>query len=138
MDLRWNCKSYKPECDANTECKDCSEFEPKERLSAGVGSYAPTGHIILPSKLSNWRPEGWKPDYTVTILETVDSGDLAHYTNVIIKSAFEAGADAMLGAVSEEIEKVENPYVPIRSGTSDADRANTFESCRQKILALLK
>ena len=38
----------------------------------------------------------------------------------------------------EEIAKVENPYVPIRSGTSDADRANTFESCRQKILALLK
>ena len=46
--------------------------------------------------------------------------------------------DQILSYQSEEIEKVENPYVPIRSGTSDADRANTFESCRQKILALLK
>ena len=47
-------------------------------------------------------------------------------------------ADQILTLISEEIKKVENPYIPIRSGTSDADRANTFESCRQKILAQLK
>ena len=47
-------------------------------------------------------------------------------------------SDHIRSFLSKEIQKVENPYVPIRSGTSDADRANTFESCHQKILALLK
>jgi hypothetical protein len=38
----------------------------------------------------------------------------------------------------EEIEGMENPYMPIRAGTDDADRVNTFESCRQAILEKLR
>ena len=44
----------------------------------------------------------------------------------------------ILSLITTEIEKVGNPYMPIRSGTSDADRNSTFESCRNKILNLLK
>ena len=47
-------------------------------------------------------------------------------------------ADQILSLITTEIEKVGNPYMPIRSGTSDADRNSTFESCRNKILNLLK
>ena len=46
--------------------------------------------------------------------------------------------DQILSLITTEIEKVGNPYMPIRSGTSDADRNSTFESCRNKILNLLK
>ena len=47
-------------------------------------------------------------------------------------------AGRILSLITTEIEKVGNPYMPIRSGTSDADRNSTFESCRQAILNLLK
>jgi len=51
--------------------------------------------------MNNWRPEDWNPDYTITLLEDANSGDVAQYTNVIVKSAYEAGADAMLEALKE-------------------------------------
>lgn len=47
----------------------------------------------------SWRPENWKPDYTIKILGDTQSDDLANYTDTIVISAYEAGADAMLEAL---------------------------------------
>lgn len=77
----------------------------------------------------NWRPEGWKNPYLVEPHSSV-----ARTSDAPI---YEAGADAMLEAIREEIEKVENPY--LRAGFQyPKEYEFCFERCRQEILALLK
>ena len=73
----------------------------------------------------NWRPEGWE---TVLVGTRIYKGELLRTTT----DAFEAGADAMLDALSSEIEKMENPYL-----VTDIYH-KLFEKCRQKILAIFK
>jgi len=80
--------------------------------------------------MSKWRPEGWKECDTSEIFGEADSDREA------VEIAFEAGADAMLMKVSEEIEKVENPYREIIPYSSNCGLA--FERCRVVILALFK
>ena len=71
--------------------------------------------------MSKWRPEGWKNPYMGKV-----GGDLGN--------VHEAGADAMLEAVCQEIEKVENLYDPIHAGL----HYHGFETARKKILARLR
>jgi len=89
--------------------------------------------------MSNWRPEGWAT-HSVKSYTHKDAKDCTG------REIFEAGADAMLEAISEEIEKVENPYPPTRK-CADEDGAiqeyvnvshTRVEEFRQEILALLK
>ena len=83
--------------------------------------------------MNNWRPEGWKNEHIASA-----SGKPIYPEYQL----FEAGADAMLIKIREEIEKVELPKYK-KSWTSDGE---IFEDClapvtpedtRQKILDLL-
>lgn len=78
--------------------------------------------------MSNWRPEGWNNPHITKV----------SYKDSLEERIFEAGADAMLGAICEEIKKVENrqPYdSPYREIQCEYI---AFEVCRQKILCLFK
>jgi len=93
--------------------------------------------------MSDWRPEEWKnPNKTFAEnLKGASPLDILH--SVRIAEAFEAGADAMLKAISEEIEKVELAKYK-KSWTSDGEKFTdclmpvTPEDTRQTILALLR
>jgi len=76
-------------------------------------------------KGNSWRPEGWENPYTV-------NPQLKDYP----KNAFEQGADAMLKAISEEIEKELNGRE--EDMIADIDYKEGWLDCRHWILALLK
>lgn len=81
--------------------------------------------------MSKWRPEGWKNPFSIS--SGADPADGERFVD------YEAGADAMLGAVCEEIEKKENPYPKYLFAHSVRDvRWMAIEDCRQKILARLR
>jgi len=75
-----------------------------------------------------WRPEGWE---TVLVGTRIYKGELLRNTT----DAFEAGADAIIDALSSEIEKVENPYCAFPGSFEDEHEG--FENCRQAILSVL-
>jgi len=92
--------------------------------------------------MSNWRPEGW----TVATGMRLYKGKLLSNT----REAFEAGADTMLKAISEEIEKVAILTIDEWLDSHGIDRAykkdmkptykhikEDLEAQLQKILALL-
>ena len=79
----------------------------------------------------DWRPENWENPYPH--LANLAPAYMARY-------AFEAGANAMLAAVREEVGKVGNPYQG-HTGTHHTGSPCgkcAFEECREDILALLK
>jgi hypothetical protein len=88
--------------------------------------------------MSNWRPRDW--DYTYEdVPEKLPFFDPHSLCDPTI---FEAGADAMLKAISSEIEKVENPFnaevFPLMELALRGECQSSFEVARQKILSLLK
>ena len=97
----------------------------------------------------NWRPEGWRNPYAETVYLGQEQDEEVHVktpcTNKEIV-AYEAGADAMLKAVCEEIEKVENPYGKAKQEyvngidvfTLDFHSYGIWNNCRQKLLALFR
>lgn len=74
--------------------------------------------------MSKWRPIGWEKHYNGEWLK-------GHHGEPEIN--FEAGADAMLESICEEIEKVENLYKP-----PSVHSFAVFEECRLQILTLLR
>jgi len=46
-----------------------------------------------------WRPKNWELNYPRKTLENIEANSLEEYTSVVIKSYFEAGADAMQKAM---------------------------------------
>jgi len=84
-----------------------------------------------------WRLEGWKNPHLYFGSPHTEFDLIANGKH----EAFEAGADAMLEAITEEIEKVENPYFlkDIDGGYYNKyPEFEVFEDCRQKILSLLR
>ena len=81
--------------------------------------------------MSKWRPKGW-------IHPSPETHRMGSPTFSIMTEgecvAFEAGADGMVESVSQEIEKVENPYDPVVQPSYHAG----FEKGRQAILAVFK
>jgi len=72
-----------------------------------------------------WRPENWvNPNISLVTLRPVDD----------LWDAYEAGADAIVEDVIEDIAKVGNPY----NDELDPLHRSGFEACRQAILSLLK
>lgn len=70
--------------------------------------------------MSKWRPKGWD--------------DIKVENDLLL---FEAGADAMLMKVCEEIEKVENPYSKYLWNRILNIQWECWEEARKDILALL-
>ena len=92
--------------------------------------------------MNNWRPEGWKNPYMPKTRDEEIQVTHKGWPKTDAVMTFEAGADAMLIKIREEIEKVELPKYK-KSWTSDGE---IFEDClapvtpedtRQKILDLL-
>ena len=83
--------------------------------------------------MSNWRPKEWKNPYKPVPINSPCTVELRTCAN-----NYEAGASDMVEAISEEIEKVENPYYERILSTGFVKPKGIFEDCRQKILALLK
>jgi hypothetical protein len=80
-----------------------------------------------------WRPKNW---------ETVKIGSRMWKEKPLTSSheAFEAGADAMIEALKQEIKRVENPQA-LQNTKEDYYSVQAdlgFEHCRQKILSLLQ
>jgi len=76
----------------------------------------------------NWRPKDWE-----NLWDKQPSDCLATPSPV-----WEAGADAMLEAVCEEIGKVEKVYPDWVSESVRCIYDDGFEDCRKAILALLQ
>jgi hypothetical protein len=105
--------------------------------------------------MSNWRPEGWENFYKTAQEEIVAEAKEHNLTlpeSVIrshgpIAGAFEAGADAMLKAISEKIEKnmmLTDDEMYAFFAQTKGDTMSVFEIIRymnlkqsQKILALI-
>lgn len=85
----------------------------------------------------NWRPKRWDIMDYLTVGEQMESPLFA-------MKCFEAGADAMLEALKEEIEKVENPDKEWLKNYPQHDHEGLqgliqgFEKCRQAIKEILK
>jgi len=75
----------------------------------------------------NWRPENWENPYPH--LANLAPAYMARY-------AYEAGANAMLAAVREEVGKVENPFD--LSSEARWRMCFGFAECHRKILAILQ
>jgi len=75
----------------------------------------------------NWRPENWENPYPH--LANLAPAYMARY-------AYEAGANAMLAAVREEIEKTPNP--DRQTKYPNAYYQTGFEDFREKVLAILQ
>jgi len=88
--------------------------------------------------MSNWRPDGWENNKKIVLYGGGRQTGRAEYS--ISKASFEAGADAMLEAISNEIEKVEkaNPYSKAKLASAEYYEGEGFHRACQKILALLK
>jgi len=93
--------------------------------------------------MDNWRPTNWKNPYRT--LDDLSEAELDCLEDILPANAakmehdaFEDGANKMLKALTEEIEKVENPNV----GTGEDEEListvarQAFEQCRYKILVL--
>ena len=81
----------------------------------------------------SWRPENWDGIETKVWSAVTQVGEQ-------FPVGFEAGADAMLEAICQEIEKVENPIQNIE-GIPQADFINYdrgFDKAKYLILALLR
>ncbi|MCJ7634856.1 hypothetical protein MUP77_21015 [Candidatus Bathyarchaeota archaeon] len=98
--------------------------------------------------MSNWRPEGWYSmvespymhDGVQMARENPERALELELQHQAFRGGQEAGADAMLKAICEEIEKVENPYFlkDIDGGYYNKyPEFEIFEDARKKILALL-
>jgi hypothetical protein len=83
--------------------------------------------------MKTWRPEGWDNPYSEDKKLTKP---WTEWFQSDAEIACEAGADLLLKAIREVIEKLENPYCPFPGSFEDEHEG--FERCRQKILALLK
>jgi len=89
--------------------------------------------------MKEWRPKGWDASAEATAKQCAGDKDFKKSAlEVVIRGMFEAGADAMLIKIREEIEKVENPNNIQRDEFVITWAVNqAFEQCRQKILDLL-
>jgi len=91
--------------------------------------------------MSKWRPEGWDNPYPDLTEEAITEKYLIQAlenpkTNYEI---FEAGADAMLESICEEIKKVENPYKDmVFLGDYQNGEFQGFREAKQEILSLLR
>jgi hypothetical protein len=86
----------------------------------------------MPKK--TWRPEGW--DYTYE--SVAKKLPVFNPRSLSDCATLEAGADAMLEAISEAIEKVGNRYQNDEMSIMDEWQSLAFEDCRQKILSLFR
>ena len=76
-----------------------------------------------------WRPEDWARCRRLWFHNSARS-------ELLDGLVYEAGADALLEALSSEIEKVENPY-DLETFISICQH-KAYEDCREEILSLLR
>ena len=94
----------------------------------------------------NWRPERWYSmvespymhDGVKMAREDPSKALELEWKHQAFREGQEAGADAMFGALKEEIEKVENPYSKAKLASAEYYEGEGFHRACQAILKILE